>query len=130
MTDIDDTYRISLNKLAKDINAINEANGFNDDVVSDDFVAGLLIDRRLLLTVGELIEAQEELRAGRQVHEVYYTKDKNGNDKPEGFGPEVADALIRIFHLCGALKLDIGALVTQKLAYNATRGYKHGGKKF
>jgi NTP pyrophosphatase (non-canonical NTP hydrolase) len=125
---IDTPHQIHLilNALANKINKINEANGFNDDKVDDDFVKGLLIDRRLLLTVGEIIEAQEELRSGREVYEVYYTKDKNGNDKPEGFGPELADALIRLLHLCGALKLDIGGLVTQKLAYNETRGYKHG----
>ena len=34
---------------------------------------------------------------------------------------ELADALIRIFDLGGALSLDLGGAIVEKLAYNATR---------
>jgi NTP pyrophosphatase (non-canonical NTP hydrolase) len=50
---------------------------------------------------------------------------------------ELADALIRIFDLAGAMGLDLGGAVAEKLAYNATRAdhrpenrAKEGGKKF
>jgi hypothetical protein len=116
--------------LAERIDQVNKANGFNDEDTSDPYVAGLQLDRRLLLAVGELIEAQEELRSGHAATEVYYKVDKNGNKKPEGFGPEVADAIIRLLHLCYRYDIPIGDLIEEKLAYNATRGYKHGGRVF
>lgn len=34
---------------------------------------------------------------------------------------ELADAVIRIMDLCGAMKLDIGGAIQEKLSYNATR---------
>ena len=50
---------------------------------------------------------------------------------------ELADALIRICDLAGAMGLDLGGAVAEKLAYNATRAdhkpenrAKKGGKKF
>lgn len=50
---------------------------------------------------------------------------------------EMADALIRIHDLAGALGLDLGGAVAEKLAYNAQRSdhklenrKKEGGKKF
>lgn len=49
--------------------------------------------------------------------------------KPEGFVVELADAVIRIADLCGALGLDLAAAIEQKHAYNATRPYRHGGKR-
>jgi NTP pyrophosphatase (non-canonical NTP hydrolase) len=50
---------------------------------------------------------------------------------------ELADALIRIADLAGAMGLDLGGAVAEKLAYNAQRAdhkpenrAKEGGKKF
>ena len=117
-----------IGSLAKKIDDINQANGFNEEDSTDPYIVGLQVDRRLFLAVGELIEAQEELRSGRGITEVYYSKDKNGKDKLEGFGPEVADAIIRLLHLCYRYDIPIGELINEKLAYNATRGYKHGRK--
>lgn len=34
---------------------------------------------------------------------------------------ELADAVIRIFDLAGAMKLDVGGAITEKLEYNASR---------
>lgn len=45
------------------------------------------------------------------------------------FEDEIADALIRILDMCGHMDIDIAKHVYQKLLYNRTRGYKHGGKK-
>lgn len=97
------------------------------------------IPQMLMLVVSELSEALEELRSGHAPQTVY-TKQVTGftrvldpsspvpppSSKPEGFGVELADAVIRIAHLCGALDIDLEARIAEKLAYNATRPYKHG----
>jgi len=49
--------------------------------------------------------------------------------KPEGFPIELADILIRIFDLAGRLNIDLDQAVAIKMAYNATRPERHGGKK-
>lgn len=48
------------------------------------------------------------------------------NGKPIGFASEIADVVIRCFDLCGGLEIDLGQIVTEKMAFNATRGHKHG----
>jgi hypothetical protein len=95
-------------------NAVDK--GFYDNEV-------LNVDQKLLLSVGELIEAQEEVRSGHEVTEVYY-REKDG--KPEGFGMELADAVIRIFDLAEACDLNIESLMLEKHAFNTGRPYKHG----
>lgn len=82
------------------------------------------ISEKLMLVVSELAEAQEELRSGRAADEVYSTI----TGKPEGFGVELADAVIRIADLCGYLGIDLEQLIEQKMAYNASRPHKHGRK--
>jgi NTP pyrophosphatase (non-canonical NTP hydrolase) len=39
---------------------------------------------------------------------------------------ELADVLIRLFDLCGYLKIDLPAIVIAKMDYNSKRPYKHG----
>lgn len=48
----------------------------------------------------------------------------------DAVGLELADTVIRIMDYCGAYNIDLGDLVVKKLAYNRTRAYKHGNKKF
>lgn len=88
-------------------------------------------DRRLLLMVGELIEAHEELRAGHGVNDIYYSDSEVGpSTKPEGYAVEVADAIIRAFDDVGKNDINIGDVIAEKLAFNAKRAHKHGGKAF
>lgn len=49
-------------------------------------------------------------------------------NKPVGAPSELADVLVRVFHFCGRHKVPLARAVTEKMAYNATRGHKHGGK--
>lgn len=93
-----------------------------------DFVPPTLdaINTRLMLTVGELAEAQEELRAGHAPTEVYYRDD----GKPEGFGMELADAVIRIADLAGFLGINLEQCIVDKHNYNTGRPHLHGGKRF
>ena len=50
-------------------------------------------------------------------------------NKPEGVPHELADIVIRVADLCGELGIDLHAAVETKLAYNATRPHRHGGKR-
>lgn len=105
-----------LNWLSSRIYADNEAKGFWEEHI------GIVLDQKLMLIVGEVAEAHEELRSNDDPRHVYSRDD----GKPEGFGYELADVLIRTLDLAGALGLDIGALVVEKLEYNKTRPHKHG----
>lgn len=73
----------------------------------------------------EISEAFEAYRAGRDLDEIY-TSD---NGKPEGIPIELADLLIRIADFCGYYDIPLEAALQQKLAYNQTRPYRHGGKR-
>ena len=50
------------------------------------------------------------------------------HQKPEGVWIEIIDVLIRIFHRAEFMGVDIEALLDEKMAYNLTRPYRHGGK--
>jgi hypothetical protein len=52
----------------------------------------------------------------------------DGKPKPEGVVVELADVVIRVADLCGALGLDLAAAIERKHAYNTTRAFRHGGK--
>lgn len=102
-----------------------------------------IIASKLMLTVSEEAEALEETRDDMDLKKVYYTRTtKEGNrtiierspvptadiNKPEGFGIELADAVIRIFDLAYKHDISLGEFIKMKMAYNESRPYKHGGK--
>lgn len=87
-----------LNDLAKQIRFDNASKGF------DPLEGG--IERYLLLVISELVEAQEELRDGRSVTEIYY-EDASPLQKPCGFPVEVVDAIIRIMDIMAKMEWDI-----------------------
>jgi NTP pyrophosphatase (non-canonical NTP hydrolase) len=88
----------------------------------------LVVATKLMLTVSELSEAMEGDR-----------KNKMDDHLPDRKMVEVelADACIRIFDLAGALGLDLGGAIIEKMAYNAQRAdhkrenrAKDDGKKY
>lgn len=70
-------------------------------------------------------EASEALESFRNNEPLYWKDDKG---KPQGVASEYADIIIRVLHYCGVLGIDISAAVEEKIVYNRTRGYRHGGK--
>lgn len=74
----------------------------------------------IALIHSELSEALEEHRKGDGF--LSYVKD----GKPEGIAAELADAVIRIADLCGALGIDLEEAIAEKMKYNEGRPYRHG----
>lgn len=111
-------YQEVLTTLALDIHKSQREKGFYFKGVE------INLDQKLMLIVGEVAEAHEELRSNVNPHHVYYRED----GKPEGFEFELADVLIRVLDLAGALGIAIGARVDEKLAYNESRPHMHGRK--
>lgn len=83
-----------------------------------------MLERKLLLVIGEVCEAHEELRSGHDVNEVYYNPEKP--DKPEGVPVETTDAHIRLLDFEQEAGINTEAMMVLKHAYNETRPYKHG----
>lgn len=95
----------------------------------------------------ELSEALEEYRAGRpmvwyeciydelpcdkstcEVYEKGHCSGLQVKDKPEGIAVEMADCIIRILDWAGKEDVDMDAIIREKMDYNETRPYRHGGK--
>jgi hypothetical protein len=98
----------------------------------------------------EISEAYEDHRNNRGFAEVYYErKGMPGNTyseeekskllmsgeaelqefKPCGIPIEMADLAIRLFHLAEYFDFDLAEVISQKMAYNEKRPFRHGGKK-
>jgi hypothetical protein len=119
------------------------------DVIDGKVVVRNLLELLMLATT-ELAEAAEEVRNGMDVKAVYavdimgkrvpYGEALAMSDaerlavfgkplpKPEGFGIEVGDTIIRLLDTAGALGIDIAECMRLKMAYNETRPARHGGK--
>lgn len=107
-----------LNELRDRARTIAVAHGFTESSVGED----------IALMHTELSEAFEDVRNGHAVTEVWY-ESKPGLPKPCGVPSEMADVIIRVLHFCGKHGIDIETAVAEKMAYNDSRPFKHGGKK-
>lgn len=114
-----------LQKMQAEVLEVNQANGwFEDDRTFGDDIALLHTE------VSEMFEAFRDGGFADQTNSVPQTR--NGETtlpKPEGVGSEAADVLVRLLDTCERHNIDIVYEFNRKLAYNRTRGHKHGGKR-
>lgn len=111
----------ALQRVAWDI-AVQK--GWHEDF---DFSGGIYhtnIGERLALVHSEVSELLEAFRNGTELQNC---------DKPielTQLSEELADIVIRCMDIAHEYKQSLGKAIVLKLAYNATRPHKHGGKKF
>jgi NTP pyrophosphatase (non-canonical NTP hydrolase) len=116
------------------VHEVNVANGWHD--VERPFSTDIA------LLHSEITEAYEAYRvdgmaasveyAGTVVtrgsHLDYQNRQNGLIGKPLGVASELADELIRLFDTAERLEVDLVGEFIDKMRFNATRGYKHGGK--
>ena len=128
---------MELNELARQIHQNAKNKGFWNEKRE----MGTL----LMLCVSELTEAMEADRRGKYANLESYEKESNyvskyGFEKKpseifernikDSFEDELADTIIRILDLCGAMNIDIEKHIELKMEYNESRSKMHGGKKY
>ena len=116
---------MNLNELRDYCGEAANRNGWHDDYPEDTPTERLWIAAKAGLIAAEAHEAIEELRNGQAPTETYLSE----GGKPEGFGVELADVIIRTLDLAWVTGVDIEHEVMRKLRANDKRGTRHGGKK-
>lgn len=111
------------------VESLRQAGGQSSDALAES-VESAYAGNRLMLISGEVTEAHEELRSGHKMNELYHNTSPGKEGKPEGVPSELADALIRILDTAQEYKIDLAAVILEKLLFNASRGVMHGGRKF
>lgn len=110
-----------LRDLQDEVREVNLANGWFEEsrTVGDD----------VALLHSEVSEMLEAFRAHGLEDVTARTYAEGTLPKPEGFGSECADVLIRLLDTCDRRGIDLHAEFVRKLAHNRTRGRRHGGKR-
>ena len=79
--------------------------------------------------LSEALEHDRKPEPGTRSGEIFYAASNSG-PKPDGTVVELADCVIRIADWCAARGWDLERALLEKLAYNDSRPYKHGGKEY
>ncbi len=97
----------------------------NDAVPS---TPGLRISINCILSKLALIASEAVGESLECVRDLDFKPRRRADGKPEGLPSELADIVIRVFDLAGALGLDLDTAIEEKMAFNATRSHRHGGR--
>lgn len=117
---ITDELRGAILRAQHDVYSVNLDNGwFEDDRTVGDDIA---------LLHSEASEMLEAYREGGLADQTGLPAQVGALPKPEGFGSEAGDLLIRLLDTCQRRGVDLASEFERKLRFNATRGHKHGGK--
>ena len=112
----------SIGKLQKDIHDSNAVAGWWTDLETG---INLANEARKGTRLGKAIVAEKLCLIHSEVSEAVEASRKNLMDDKlthrKGVEVELADAVIRILDLCGALELDLDGAITEKLIFNLTR---------
>lgn len=123
-----------LRDMQSEVRQVNEANGW--------FESDRRFGEDIALLHSEVSEALEEYRVhglrsyylDEEGQPVYIADEVTGETgdyrgrKPLGVGSEFADVLVRLLDSCDRAGVDLAWEFTQKIAYNRTRGHRHGGR--
>lgn len=111
-----------LNELAKKIHQIAIEHGWWENERN--------FGESLALVHSEVSEVLEDWRHGRSMDTIQWeVGPHSGKPKPAGIPIEMADIIIRVLDLCAFYNIDIETAITEKIAYNRERPYRHGNLK-
>ncbi len=122
--EVDATERWSLDDWGHEVHHIALEHGWWDLYMLPTAGMALTVDQvlaKLALVTSEVSETVEAVRNGEP-----HLEFRDG--KPEGIGSELADVVIRVMDLCEALDIDLQRCMHEKVKYNASRPFRHGGK--
>ncbi len=133
---LEDLEKRTLTALRNEAYDNAKAHGFHD--------VSRTVGDAMMLIATEVSEAFEAFREGGKLNETFYhpgtwgsavelsrePKSPDGSKlyKPVGVPSELADIIIRVLDFCGEHDIDIERIVIEKMAYNRSRPFKHGGK--